>query len=177
MDRGTGLQNRDGEMLHLCFRCTWTLERLNKSDIFFFISSSRLAFMKMSQNFSSEMLFSYPKGTFLESSSCYPKQAGLGPTVSEWRCFKQTEWWGAKEVNILRGYQLDHDPWGTDMGKGFRLKGRTGVKECLAFQTPNPLPVVWNASVHTHAHTRINMYTAHPLCRVSVPLSNTCSDG
>lgn len=46
------------------------------------------------------------------------------------------------------------------MGKGFSLKGCTGVKECLAFQTPNPLPAVWNAGLccsiyacpHTHKH-------------------------
>lgn len=47
--------------------------------------------MKMSSDFSFEMLFSYPKGARLESSGCYSKQASLGPTVSEWRCFKATE--------------------------------------------------------------------------------------
>lgn len=45
------------------------------------------------------------------------------------------------------------------MGKGFSLKGRTGVKECLAFQTPNPPPAVWIPGL------RCSEYT---LCSVSV---------
>lgn len=50
------------------------------------------------------------------------------------------------------------------MGKGFSLKGRTGVKECLTFQTPNPLSLQSGtlsfAGPHKHAHTQINMYTS-----------------
>lgn len=38
------------------------------------------------------------------------------------------------------------------MGKGFSPKGHTGVKECLAFQTPNPLPAVWNAGLRWSTH-------------------------
>lgn len=33
------------------------------------------------------------------------------------------------------------------MGKGFSLKGHSGVKECLAFQAPNPFPAVWNTGL------------------------------
>lgn len=49
------------------------------------------------------------------------------------------------------------------MGKGFSLKGHTGVKECLAFQTPNPLLLSGTlafAGPHMHAHTQINTYTS-----------------
>lgn len=56
------------------------------------------------------------------------------------------------------------------MGKGFSLKGRTGVKECLAFQTPNPFPLVWNAGLHwsTHAcpHTQKHVHLSYTLCWV-----------
>lgn len=38
------------------------------------------------------------------------------------------------------------------MGRGFSPEGRTGVKECLAFQTHNPLLAVWNASPHWSTH-------------------------
>lgn len=38
------------------------------------------------------------------------------------------------------------------MGKGFSLKGRTEVKECLAFQSPNPFPAVWNAGLRCSTH-------------------------
>lgn len=47
------------ETLHLCFRCTWTLERQYKSDRRAFFSLSRSALAGLSLNFSFEMLFSY----------------------------------------------------------------------------------------------------------------------
>lgn len=47
--------------------------------------------MALSQVFSPEMLILYPEGAHRDSSSCCPQQSSLGPTVSEWRCFKQTE--------------------------------------------------------------------------------------
>lgn len=56
------------------------------------------------------------------------------------------------------------------MGKGFRLKGHTGVKECLAFQTPNPLSLsaqsetAASATRHMNAHAHINMvHLSHTL--------------
>lgn len=65
------------------------------------------------------------------------------------------------------------------MGKGFSLKGRTGVKECLAFQTPNPLPAVWNAglrwSTHACPHTDKHVHLSHALCPFA-PTSTGCGD-
>lgn len=58
------------------------------------------------------------------------------------------------------------------MGKGFSLKGRTGVKECLTFQTPNPLSAVWNAVLHwsTQAcpHTDKHVHLSHILASTQV---------
>lgn len=69
------------------------------------------------------------------------------------------------------------------MGKGFSLKGRTRVKECLAFQTPNPLPAVWNAglrfSTHACPHTHKRVQLSHTLQRDVVPRAPTstgCGD-
>lgn len=57
------------------------------------------------------------------------------------------------------------------MGKGFSLKGRTGVKECLAFQTPNPFPAVWNAGLHCSTHPSPHEQKHTPL-EYAVPKTN-----
>lgn len=59
--------------------------------IYFPISLSRPALTRRLRVSASENVFPVRRGARLEPSSCYPKQAGLGPTVSEWRCFRQTE--------------------------------------------------------------------------------------
>lgn len=59
--------------------------------IFFIIPLWRFALMGLSQIFHTEMLIWAPEGAHPESRSCCPQQSGVGPTVSERRCFKQTE--------------------------------------------------------------------------------------
>lgn len=59
------------------------------------------------------------------------------------------------------------------MGKGFSPKGCARVKECLAFQTPNPLPAVWNAGPRWSTHARPlrtdkHVHLSRTLCRVCV---------
>lgn len=67
-------------MLHLCFRCTWTLEGLNKSEGYFSDLFVEVCINgTVSGFFSSEMLILYPEGAHPESSSCCPQQGSLGP--------------------------------------------------------------------------------------------------
>lgn len=106
-----------GGVLHLCFRCTWTLDGLNKSDVIFLISSWRFALMKLSgfQAWNANLV---PWGSSPRILQLLSSAERLRLHLSGWRCFKQTEWWGAKEVSILKELPIVSWPVRDRYGQG-----------------------------------------------------------